>query len=102
MNFPEAEQLYLEAGMKEFNSIITQVFNKLYQTDEPLFIGAPAGSGQQICAELAIFREIQSETAGKIVYIGPVETLCKLRYQTWKERLGNYLELNVVLLTGNL
>jgi len=60
LGFKEAEDLYLSQGVKDFNPIITQAFNKLYMTDESLFIGAPSGSGLITCAELAIFREIQS------------------------------------------
>jgi pre-mRNA-splicing helicase BRR2 len=80
MNFKEAEDLYLGEGMKEFNAIQTQAFNKLYQSDESVFIGAPTGSGNIICAELAIFREIQKDDFDKIVYIAPIESLCKIRY----------------------
>ena len=82
LNFKEAEQLYMNHdGINEFNAIVTQAFNKLYQSDESVFIGAPAGSGLMNCAELAIFREIQKEDFGKIVYIAPIESVCKLRYK---------------------
>ena len=89
LDFKEAEDLYLSQGFKDFNPIITQAFNKLYMTDESLFIGAPSGSGLITCAELAIFREIQSENFDKVVYISPIESLCKLRCKEWKERLSN-------------
>jgi pre-mRNA-splicing helicase BRR2 len=79
LGFKEAEDLYLSEGTKEFNAIITQSFNKLYLTDESVFVGAPTGSSIVTCAELAIFKEIQSETFDKIVYMCPVESLCKLR-----------------------
>ncbi len=59
MKFKEAEDLYLSEGLKEFNAIQTQAFNKLYLSDESVFVGAPSGSGNTQCAELAIFREIQ-------------------------------------------
>lgn len=58
IGFKEAEELYLSEGIKEFNGIVTQSFNKLYLTDESVFIGAPTGSSTITCAELAIFREI--------------------------------------------
>ena len=58
LSFKEAEDLYLSEGVREFNAIVTQSFNKLYLTDESTFIGAPVGSGSITCAELAIFREI--------------------------------------------
>jgi pre-mRNA-splicing helicase BRR2 len=58
LGFKEAEELYLGENVKEFNGIVTQAFNKLYLSDESVFVGAPAGSGIATCAELAIFREI--------------------------------------------
>jgi len=66
-----------------------------------VFIGAPAGSGLLTCAELAIFREVQSETFEKIVYLCPSEQLCKLRHHSWKSKLGR-VGLTVGLATGNL
>lgn len=45
LNFKDGEDLYHQDGIREFNPIITQAFNKLYQTDESIFIGAPNGSG---------------------------------------------------------
>lgn len=59
LNFKEAENLYLNVdGMKEFNAIHTQAFNKLYQSDESIFIGTPSGGsqGNTISSELALFR----------------------------------------------
>jgi pre-mRNA-splicing helicase BRR2 len=47
---------------KEFENIsplTIQTFNKiqtLYTSDENVFIGAPAGNGKTICAELALLR----------------------------------------------
>ncbi len=58
LGFKDAEDLYLSEGTKEFNAIITQSFNKLYLTDESVFVGAPTGSSIVTCAELAIFKEI--------------------------------------------
>jgi len=88
--------------MREFNAIQGQVFHKVYKTDENVFIGAPESSGKITCAEMAILREIQKEEdMGKIVYIGPVESLCQNRYEDWKERLEGHFGLTVVRLTGN-
>ena len=73
LGFKEAENYYLSQGVKEFNAIVTQSFNKVYLSDESVFVGAPTGSNIINCAELAIFREIQKETFEKIVYICPSE-----------------------------
>ena len=67
-----------------------------------MFLGAPTGSNIVTCAELAIFKEIQSDTFDKIVYMCPVESLCKLRLQDWKKRLGGAIGISVEMLKGNL
>lgn len=102
MGFKEAEELYLGEGVKEFNALVTQSYNKLYLTDESVFVGAPTGSNILQCAELSIFREIQQEHFDKIVYLSPVDSICKLRTKDWKERLGTKIGLSVEMLTGNL
>jgi pre-mRNA-splicing helicase BRR2 len=106
LSFPEAERLYLEEdGIKEFDPIVTQVFNKLYLSSESIFIGAPnGGQDSRTLAELAIWQEVQSEGFDKIVYICPVESMCKQRAAQWKQRLGSQSEvgLNIDSLTGNL
>jgi replicative superfamily II helicase len=77
LRLPEAEQLYIEEGITEFNPIVSQVFNKLYLSSESVFIGAPSGSNLKLCSELAVFREIQdTERSDKIVYIAPNDDLC--------------------------
>ena len=104
LNFAEAEALYLEQdGIKEFDPIVTQVFNKLYVSSESVFVGAPAnGLANRIMAELAVWQEAQSEGFEKIVYICPIESMCKLRAQEWKKRMGEGIGINVEILTGNL
>lgn len=79
--------------MSEFNPIQTQVFSKVYQSDDSVFIGAPSGSGLLTSAELAIFRELQSEDGGKILYIAPNKLLCESVYTNWKKRLEKELGL---------
>ena len=92
LNFKEAEDIYLQEGIKEFNAIESQAFNKLYMTDESVFVGA--SSDLTLCAELAILREIQQETFEKIVYIAPDDGLCKIKLNHWRERFSS-LQLDV-------
>lgn len=56
LKFDEVEQLYRQDGTTEFNPIVTMVFEKLYQSNESMFVGAP--TDLLTCAELAIFREL--------------------------------------------
>jgi len=101
LEFEEAAQIYEDIDeMKEFSPIQTQAFDKLYHTDSSVFVGTPTGgSERRVLAELAIFREIQKENFGKIVYISPKFDLCKNVFQNWSKRLGeDGLGLNVELL----
>jgi pre-mRNA-splicing helicase BRR2 len=88
LHFEEVEKLYRDVdGLHEFNPIQTQAFDKLYLSDDSVFLGAPSGSNLLVCAELAMFRELQSEDGGKILYIAPNEFLCKSVFAQWKRRL---------------
>ena len=80
-------------GLKEFNPIQTQVFSKVYLSDESVFIGAPSGSDLLTCAELAIFRELQSEDGGKILYLAPNTLLADAVFANWQGRLMKELGL---------
>lgn len=86
--------------MTDFNSIQTQAFNKLYLSDESVFLGAPSGSGLNTCIELAIFRELQQENGGKVLYIAPNDILCRNAYKNWQARLGSdsALDLKICML----
>eukprot|EP00053_Salpingoeca_punica_P020082 m.207381 g.207381 ORF g.207381 m.207381 type:complete len:2142 (+) comp17788_c0_seq1:161-6586(+) len=86
---------------EKFNSIQTQVFNALYQTDENVFVGAPNGSGKTVCAEFAMLRAFSRNPKARCVYIAPLQDLCDLRYSEWRETFGKQLGKQVVLLTGD-
>ncbi|KAK4337016.1 hypothetical protein RND71_044196 [Anisodus tanguticus] len=91
-----------------FNPIQTQVFNALYQHDDNVCIGAPAGSGKTICAEFAIMRlfkkeeessEKKNELKSKCVYVTANEDLVKNVFQDWNVKFGK-LGIKVSSLTG--
>mgnify|MGYP000607063334 FL=1 len=51
---------------------------------------------------MAIFREIQKENFGKIVYISPKIEFVKNLYKNWNDRLGeDGLGLDVEMLTDD-
>lgn len=75
-----------------FNPIQTQVFNSLYNHDENVLVGAPAGSGKTVCAEFAIMRLFKQETAAlenrsgfksKCVYVTANQDLARAVYNDW-------------------
>ena len=86
--------------MEEFSPVQTQVFDKLYHSDKSLLICTPGGgSERRIHAELAILREVQKEDFGKIVFISPKASSCKLMFENWNKRLGeNGLGLVIAML----
>lgn len=72
-----------------FNKIQTQVFKSLYESDDSVFVGAPAGSGKTVCAEFALMRHWNTQDAGKAVYIAPVKEIIDGRLADWQERLSS-------------
>jgi replicative superfamily II helicase len=60
------------------------------------------GTEKRTLAEMAIFREVQKENFGKIVYISPKIEFVKNLYKNWNDRLGeNGLGLDVEMLTDD-
>lgn len=97
---PSYEALYKE--FKHFNPVQTQVFTVLYTTDENVLVAAPTGSGKTICAEFALLRNHQksSDSIFRAVYIAPIEALAKERFNEWRKKFGQGLDMRVVELTG--
>jgi replicative superfamily II helicase len=48
-----------------------------------------------------MFRELQSEDGGKILYIAPNELLCRSIFANWKRRLQHELGLNIAMLDAS-
>ncbi|KAK2740376.1 DEIH-box ATPase [Myotisia sp. PD_48] len=87
----------------QFNKVQTQVFKSLFDSDDNVFIGAPAGSGKTVCAEFAILRHWSKADAQKAVYIAPFQELVDQRYTDWKARLENASKGKTIRkLTGEL
>ncbi|EHL03362.1 putative Pre-mRNA-splicing factor brr2 [Glarea lozoyensis 74030] len=91
----------LYPNWERFNKIQTQAFNSLFSTDDNVFIGAPTGSGKTVCAEFALLRHWNKQTAGRVVYIAPFQELVDARLVDWQLR---FAELRggkeIVKLTG--
>jgi pre-mRNA-splicing helicase BRR2 len=64
----------LEAVFKNFrffNSVQTQTFSALYESDANTLVCAASGVGKTVCAELAILRLLSKHPEGKCVYVNP-------------------------------
>lgn len=99
---PEFEALFPK--IDTFNPVQTQAFTALFNTDENVLLGAPAGSGKTAAAEFAILRMVQKAAEAKgtacCVYVAPLESVVNERYEDWAQRFGKGLGLTVVKLTG--
>lgn len=85
-----------------FNPIQTQIFHKLYNTDENVLLGAPTGSGKTLAAELAMWHAFRMRPSSKVVYIAPMKALVKERMKDWEKRLTKQLNRSMVELTGDI
>ncbi|KAI5289506.1 DEIH-box ATPase, partial [Ascosphaera aggregata] len=83
---PDYQQLYPD--LEQFNKIQTQVFKQLYDTDDNIFVGAPAGSGKTVCAEFALLRQWKKQEFGKAVYVAPFQELVDMRLADWQKRFS--------------
>ncbi|XP_040370030.1 DExH-box ATP-dependent RNA helicase DExH12 [Rosa chinensis] len=103
---PLYEALY-DQDLMHFNSVQTQVFTALYNSDDNVLVAAPTGNGKTICAEFAILRNHQKSTEPegcvmRVVYIASFDAIAEVTYVDWKKKFGDGLKLNVVKLTGEL
>ncbi|KAI5307250.1 DEIH-box ATPase [Ascosphaera pollenicola] len=96
---PDYQKLYPD--FHHFNKVQTQVFKQLYDTDDNIFIGAPAGSGKTVCAELSLLRHWAKPQFGKAVYVAPFQELVDLRVADWQKRFSVLSQPKVIVkLTG--
>ncbi|KAE8223116.1 hypothetical protein CF319_g3803 [Tilletia indica] len=94
-------QAVCEKQVRHFNKIQTQAFHALYGTDDTVFIGAPAGSGKGLCAELALLRLWKAKGDGRAVCIVPFESMLAPRTAEWRARFKNFKGgKEIVSLTG--
>eukprot|EP01065_Artemidia_motanka_P043101 TRINITY_DN5922_c1_g1_i1.p1 TRINITY_DN5922_c1_g1~~TRINITY_DN5922_c1_g1_i1.p1 ORF type:complete len:2177 (+),score=912.07 TRINITY_DN5922_c1_g1_i1:805-6531(+) len=94
------EALY--AGLPHFNSIQTQVFHTLINTQDNCLVCAPTGSGKTLCAELAVLRALTEakDQRVRVVYCAPMADIAKQTFAAWSQRFGKGLGRRVVMLNG--
>ena len=97
LKWPEVE-LQLK-HFPTFNAIQTQVFTTLYGSDGNVFLGASTGSGKTLCGLLAILRCLKQKRESKIVYVAPLESVCKQKRKEISQYLKN-VKVSIGELTG--
>lgn len=86
-----------------FNKIQTQAYQILFNTDESVFIGASAGNGKTVCAEIALLRHLAEDNGGKVVYLAPFQEQVDDRLADWTKRFGDVIGDSALnKLTGEL
>eukprot|EP00762_Andalucia_godoyi_P006371 ANDGO_05917.mRNA.1 ATP-dependent DNA helicase MER3 homolog len=85
-----------------FNKMQSEVFDKVYNTDESMVVGAPTGCGKTVVFELALLRLFCSlRTAdAKAIYIAPLKSIVQEKETDWNERLGSF-GISCVSVTGD-
>ena len=86
----------------EFNTVMSHVFEPLYNGDSNLLIAAAAGNGQSTCAELAIARALGTPSAQQrpqVLYLTAKYATVAVRAADWQERLGGLLGYKVAALS---
>uniref|UniRef100_A0A8C4WSM1 Helicase for meiosis 1 n=1 Tax=Eptatretus burgeri TaxID=7764 RepID=A0A8C4WSM1_EPTBU len=87
-----------------FNPVQSRVMDDVLYTDRGLVVCAPTGSGKTVIFELAIIRLLLENQGpnftAKIVYMAPIKTLCRERYEDWKIKFSS-IGLQCKELTGD-
>ena len=74
---------FINIKSKYFTSIQTQVFNKLYNTNDNILICSPTFSGKTTCGEITIIKMFNDYPNGRCIYIVPNKYLAKKQYNKW-------------------
>ena len=86
---------------KYFNQVQSEILDDILDTDYPLVVSAPTGTGKTVVFDLAIIRQLQlNEQNAKSIYIAPIKALCSERYNDWTRRFGDF-GTRILELTGD-
>ena len=95
---------HIFSKFSHFNHVQSEVIPDILNSDQPIVVASPTGSGKTVLFELAIVRLLQqiqnSVEDFKIVYIAPIKALCNERYQDWVRKFSP-LGVKVVEITGD-
>jgi len=86
------------------NPIQTQTYQALTDSDESVYISAPAGSGKSVCAELAILKAMDTHGVenARCVYCAPIDDIAETKYADWKVKFEERMGIPTCILTGDV
>lgn len=88
--------------VENFNILQSQVFHSLYHSNKNVLVSGPTGSGKTLLADVAILKVFSDKsvtnTKNKIIYLTPTWSAAHLKHHDWRQRIGNVLQKNVMLL----
>lgn len=96
----EAFEAMLGATLTQFNSIQTQVFSTVYESDQNVLVAARSGAGKGVIGELAMLRLFGTQADAKVLYICPVKAVCEQKQRRWSALFGR-IEKKVGVMTGD-
>ncbi|EED77213.1 predicted protein, partial [Postia placenta Mad-698-R] len=80
----EFESTY-SSTIRTFNEIQTQVF----QADNNVYVNAPTGSGNTICAEVSLLRLWNTRDQHRAICIEPYQEMVHLHVAKWRAKFSN-------------
>lgn len=91
----------LQSTLSQFNSIQTQVFPTVYESDHNILLAARSGSGKGVVAELAMFRQFTKNAAAKVLYLCSIPEVIERKMQRWNKLFGEGLGKKVGRFIGD-
>ena len=96
----EAFEAMLGATLTQFNSVQTQVFSTVYESDQNVLVAARSGAGKGVIGELAMLRLFATQPDAKVLYICPVKAVCAQKQRRWAALFAR-IEKTVGVMTGD-
>lgn len=71
-----------------FNSMQTEAFPEIFNSDSNCVIASPFGSGKSVLQELAFARMISNKKKGRALYLAVNQTTCLQKLNKWHHKFG--------------
>lgn len=101
LNNKQFEEIY--KSYKNFNSIQSQIFKTIYDSDNNCLISASPGAGKTTCAEFGLLRMFIKYEKSRCIFMSCKPEKLDSKYKLWKKKFGKIMGgKSIVKLTGEL